>query len=441
MAGLQGWCRLSACLLVFLALASGFVIGQGLDTALVRINVTDPSGASVPAATVTMRNDGEGVDFTCATDQSGNCRFNTLKPASYTAKVMASNFKVAVREHIVLHVGQAVDLNFALEIGSEATTVTVEAGAPQVNTVNAEIGTTVSGNYILDMPLFDRNPNNLIFLAPGVTNVNGGDVNALGGLNFSSNGQRTFSSELRLDGAVASAPEGGEGGTNNVTYKPSVEGIQEFKLMSNGYSAEYGSNGGTVISMITKSGTNQFHGSGFYFTRRPWLDANSWAADRAGEPKAVYKREEYGGAIGGPIVKKKAFFFFDYEHDQFDQPYTVGAIVPTLLERQGNFSQSFNPDGSQVEIYDPAGPIVGGNRPQFQGLVNGVPTLNVIPDNRQDPLALALINLFPLPNQNVDPASGASNFVKNYVTGAPGWQLDGKVDYYFNDKNFLTGRY
>jgi hypothetical protein len=422
-------------------LTSVVALGQAVDLALVRVNVTDPSGAVIPAARVTLTDDGTGVSFSCSTDRNGSCSFNTLKPASYTARVVADQFKAEVREHVILHVGQAADLNFTLPVGAETTTITVHGGAPQVNTVNSELGTTVNGNYILNMPLFDRNPSNLIFLAPGVTNVNGGDVNALGGLNFSSNGQRTFSAELRLDGAVASVPEGGEGATNNVTYKPSVEGIQEFKVLNNGYSAEYGSNGGTVISMITKSGTNEFHGTGFYFTRRPWMDANSWFGNQAGEPRAVYKREEYGSSIGGPIVKKKAFFFFDYEHDQFDQPLTLGAIVPTALERQGDFSQSFNPDGTPVEIYDPAGPIVAGNRPQFQATVNGVPTLNVIPANRLDPLGLALINLLPMPNQNVDPSSGASNYVRNYATAAPGWQLDGKVDYFFNDKNFLTGRY
>src|SRR6185295_10460620 len=210
----------------------------------------------------------------------------------------------------------------------------------------------------------------------GVTNVNGGDVNALGGLNFSSNGQRTFTSELRLDGAVASVPEGGEGGVNNVTYRPSLDGIEEFRLSNNGYSAEYGSNGGTVISILTKSGSNVFHGSGFYFTRRPWLDANGFFANAAGEPKASYSREEYGGSVGGPIKKKKAFFFFDIERDRFDQPFVISTVVPTALERAGNFSQSFNPsDGSPVQIYDPAGPIVGTTRSPFHAPVNGVDTL------------------------------------------------------------------
>jgi hypothetical protein len=434
--------RILAYLFVFLMFTPIHALGQGLDTALVRVSVTDPSGGSIPGSRVAMTNDGTGVEFTCVTDQEGSCRFNNLKPASYTAKVVADRFKTARREHVVLQVGQQVDLAFVLEIGSTSTTVTVGSGAPQINTVTAELGTTVTGNYILDMPLFDRSPNNLIFLAPGVTNVNGGDVNALGGLNFSSNGQRVFTAELRLDGAVASVPEGGEGGTNNVTYKPSVEGIQEFKLLNNGYSAEYGSNGGTVITMITKSGTNEFHGSGFYFTRRPWMDANSWFANAADEPRTTYKREEYGGSIGGPIVKKKAFFFFDFERDQFDQPFTVGAIVPTPLERAGDFSQSYNPDGSPVVIYDPAtGDPVTGNRLPFHGPVSAVDTPNVIPAGRLNPLGLALINLLPPANQVVDPSTGANNYVQNLATTAPGWQLDGKVDYFFNQKNWLSGRY
>lgn len=433
--------KLTGYLLILMALAPLWVLGQGVDSAFVRVNVTDPSGGTVPGATVTMTNDGTGVEATCMTDETGSCRFASLMPATYTGKVAAANFKTAVREKVVLYVGQQIDLNFTLEIGLATASVTVQSGAPLINTVSPDLGTTVTGNYILDMPLFDRNPTNLIFLAPGVTNVNGGNVNALGGLNFTSNGQRTFTAELRLDGAVASAPEGGEGGTNNVTYKPSVEGIQEFKLITNGYSAEYGSNGGTVISMITKSGTNEYHGSGYYFSRRPWMDANGWFANAAEEPKASYKWEQYGGSIGGPILKKKLFFFFDIEKDQFDQPFSVGAIVPTALERTGNFSQSFNPDGSPVEIYDPAGALVDGARPQFHALVNGVDTLNVIPADRLDPLGMALINLLPAPNQTVDPSTGDSNYVANLATTVPGWQLDGKVDYYLTESNTLTGRY
>ena len=176
--------QLSVILLIMLVLVPSGAMGQGADSAFARVNVTDPSGSSVPGATVTITNEGTGVDVTCTTDQTGTCKFTSLPPSTYTAKVAAPNFKTAVKEKIVLQVGQQVDLNFPLEVGAATATVTVQAGAPQINTVSNELGTNVAGNYILDMPLFDRNPNNLIFLAPGVTNVNGGNVNALRRLEF-----------------------------------------------------------------------------------------------------------------------------------------------------------------------------------------------------------------------------------------------------------------
>ena len=187
------------CLSAVLTLSS-LLIAQ-VDKALVRVTVTDPSGAVVPRATVTMTNEATGVDSISKTDDKGLVVFPALQPSTYSAKVAADGFKTSAREHLVLQVGQQVDLPFALQVGSETQIMVVGDEAPLVNTVSSELGTTVSGNYILDMPLFDRNPTALVFLAPGVTNVNGGDVNALGGLNFSSNGQRTFTSELRLDGS------------------------------------------------------------------------------------------------------------------------------------------------------------------------------------------------------------------------------------------------
>src|SRR5947208_8116005 len=133
MTGLGHWCRTFAFLLALAVFVPALLIAQGADTALVRINVTDPTGATIPNASATVTNEGTGVVFTCSTDQNGSCNLNTLKPAIYTVKVTATSFKVSVREHVELHVGQAIDLNFTLQVGSEATSVTVEAGAPQVN--------------------------------------------------------------------------------------------------------------------------------------------------------------------------------------------------------------------------------------------------------------------------------------------------------------------
>jgi len=156
-----------------------------------------------------------------------------------------------------------------------------------------------------------------------------------------------------LDGGLMTNPEGGEGGTTNLQYKPVVEAIQEFKLQNNSFSAEYGSNGGTVVSMLMKSGTNQFHGSGYWFFRRPDLDANDFFSNAAGQPIGPYDIDQWGGTIGGPIKKNKTFFFFDYEKDRNTYPHTVTTSVPTDLQKKGDFSQTFNPDGSLEQLFNP----------------------------------------------------------------------------------------
>ena len=225
-------CNSSDCGLVSIGLAALTVVsalGQGTDTAQVRATVTDGSGALVPNAKVMMTNEGTGVAGTLTTDQAGLCIFNAVQPASYTIKAWTDGFKTSVREHVVLRVGQQIDLVFSLEIGSAAQTLVVEGEAPQINTVSGALGTEVTNRYIIDMPLLDRNLASLSYLAPGVTEVTGSSINTLGGTNFVSNGQRYATAEFRLDGGLASAPEGGEGDATNVAYLPSVELIQEFK--------------------------------------------------------------------------------------------------------------------------------------------------------------------------------------------------------------------
>lgn len=416
---------------------------QGSDTALVRASVRDSSGAMVPMAKVTMQNEGTGIPDTLTADQGGLCIFNSLKPASYTATVKVDGFKTAVRQHIVLRVGQQVDIEFKLELGSLTDTIEVAGEAPQVNTVSGALGTEVTNRYIIDMPLQDRNLASLSFLAPGVTELTGGSVNSLGGTNFVSNGQRNATAEFRLDGGLASAPEGGEGGTTNVGYLPSVEAIQEFKLQNNSFSAEYGNNGGTVVSIVTKSGTNTFHGSGWYFGRRPSLDANDFFSNSAGEPKGDYAHDQYGASLGGPIVKQKVFFFVDFERSRNNLPFTLNSTVPTDLQKSGDFSQTFNSDGSLKTIFDPksvtpitdpaTGEIIDYRRAPFAG--------NRINAARLDPIGAKVINLFNGPTGAGDPITGLNNFTAKLVDVSPSYQVDSKVDYYLNSANRLAVRY
>jgi hypothetical protein len=277
-------------------------IAQGTDTALVRGSVSDSTGGVVPGATVTMTNDATGIAQKATTDAVGRYIFEVLKPASYTAKVEAQGFKTVMRAKIVLRGGDQTDIDFTLQVGSVTQIVEVSAAAPLLNTVSGALGTEVTNRYITDMPLFNRDISGLAYLAPGITEVAGGSIGMLGGTVFASNGQRYATAEIRVDGALATNPEGGEGGTTNSQYKPPVEALQEFKLVNNSLAAEYGNNGGTVINIITKSGTNQFHGSGFYFFRRPSLDSNDFFSNLGGQPKGPYAHDQYGGSINDVCI-------------------------------------------------------------------------------------------------------------------------------------------
>ena len=434
------------------------VFAQGGDTALLRGTVVDASGSLVPGAKVTLTNEATNVAGLATTDEAGRYLFNALKPAAYRATVEATGFKTLVQANIVLRIGQQSDLAFRLEIGQLAESVEIHAEAPMMNTVSGALGTEVTNRYISDMPLLDRNIASLTFLAPGVTEIQGGKVGDFGGTMFSSNGQRYASAEFRLDGGVASHPEGGEGGTTFVGYLPSVEAIQEFKVQNNSFSAEYGSNGGTVVSLVTKSGSNSWHGSGWDFFRRPGLDANDFFSNRAGEPKGDYAHDQYGASLGGPIRKEKTFFFADYERTRHNVPFTFTTTVPTAAQKSGDFSKTFLSDGSLQTIFnpcsnvhssatdrtgtapcsvtpvlDPSGEIVDYQRMPFAN--------NVIPSNLVDPIMKKVMSLYPAPTDAGDAITGQNNYTRKMVDTTASYKFDGKIDHYFTDKSRINGRF
>src|SRR5262249_35604695 len=323
---------------------------QATYTAQLRGTVKDASGAVVPKATVTVTNPLTQVSAVETTDDVGRYIFTALQPASYSIKVEAAGFKTIVRSNVELRVSQQTDLDFALELGEITETVQVTSESTLLNTVSATLGTEVTNRYIVDMPLLDRGLTQLTFLAPGVTEVPGAKADDIKGTNFVSNGQRNGTAEVRLDGALSSVSESGEGGNTIVNYQPSLEIIQEFKVSNNSYSAEYGNNGGTVVSIVTKSGTNDFHGSGWWFARRPRFDANDFYSNRDGQPKGDYKKDEWGGSIGGPIKKQKTFFFFDFLKTRNNSPDAFTTTVPTAAQKRGDFSQTFNDDGTLQQL-------------------------------------------------------------------------------------------
>ena len=213
------------------------------------------------------------------------------------------------RKGVVLAVSQETTLNFTLSPGKVTEYVTVTEQAPLLDSGGASLGTDVTNEYVRDIPLPDRSMFGLVFLAGGVTEVAGQGITDSypSGTNFVSNGQRNATAEVRVDGALTSAPEQGEGATTNVYWQPSVEIAQEFKVENNSFSAEFGSNGGTVVNIVLKEGGNKFHGSGWWFGQGSALDANEFFANAQGIPKPDHLRDQYGFSVGGPVKRKRRF--------------------------------------------------------------------------------------------------------------------------------------
>src|SRR5580693_102808 len=330
------------------------VWAQGSYRAQLRGVVTDASGAVVPNATVTIRNVGTNISSAARTDDKGSYYFTGLVPATYDVKAEATGFRSAERTGVVLAVDQESSLNFKMEIAGTLATMVVTTTQPLLDTENATLGTDITSEYVKELPLINRSFFGLMFLSAGVTEVAGSGTNDNypSGTNFVSNGQRNATAEVRMDGALISAPEQGEGGNSNVYYEPLVESMQEVKVQNNSFSAEFGNNGGTVVNMVMKSGTNSFHGSGWYFLQRPGIDARDffnpkYLMDGTFEPKPDSHRDQGGFSLGGPIRKNKTFFFVDFEKVRSTSAQSGLVTVPTLGERTGDFS------GLTNNIYDP----------------------------------------------------------------------------------------
>jgi hypothetical protein len=427
--------------LIFSLLGTGLLLatvayGQASYTAQVRGVVTDQSGALVANATVTITNDSTNIAQTAHSDEHGQYFLAGLRPSVYTIKAQAAGFQIAEKKNVVLQVDQQTSVDFVLRPHGISETIEVTQAAPLLDTESPTLGTEITNEYVKEIPLINRNFFGLMFLSGGVTEVAGSGTqdNYPTGTNFVSNGQRNATAEVRIDGALISAPEQGEGATSNVYYEPSVEIVQEFKVQNNSFSAEFGNNGGTVVNMVLKSGTNKFHGSGWYFLQRAGTDARNFFNPEP-NPKPAHKRDQGGFSLGGPIKKNKTFFFADFEKVRDDEPINFLASVPTLAERNGDFRNNGNPTNP---IYDPSAaacPNPCTQRPQVQ--YNG--QLNVIPPGEIDPIGQGILSLYPKPN--VPTAGEFNNFLFNTLSHGPTYQFDIKLDHQVNDKRRINGRY
>ena len=435
---MSAWAR-SAFLALLLVCLPAVALSQANYTAQLTGTVTDSSGGVVIGAKVALTDEATNIASNTVTDDRGVYTFTGIRPASYTLRVEAPNFAAVERKGLVLAVNQQATLDFTLVPGAVSESVTVTTQAPLLDAADASLGTDVTNEYVRDIPLTNRSFFGLVFLAGGVTETAGqGTQDSYPqGTNFVSNGQRNATAEVRLDGALTSAPEQGEGSTTNVYYQPSVEIVQEFKVENNSFSAEFGNNGGTVINIVLKEGGNRFHGSGWWFGQRSALDANDFFSNAQGIAKPDHARDQYGFSFSGPIKKEKTFFFFDYEQLRENDPVHIDAFVPTALERGGDFRNTFILDDSgnpiQQRIFNPFSVDPSGNRSDFT-----VP--NLIDSNLIDPIGQAIINLYPMPT---DPNAGPGEFNYHQVilSKTTGHQFDFKVDHHFSDRHRVSARY
>ncbi len=407
---------------------SNRVTAQSTYTSQLTGIVSDSSGAVIPQAKVTLTDEGTNIAANNVTNGSGIYLFTGVRPGTYTIRVEASGLGTQERKGLTLAVSQSATVNFTLSPQAVSEVVTVTDQAPLLDTGNASLGTDVTNEYVRDIPLSNRSMFGLVFLAGGVTETAGqGTQDSYPtGTNFVSNGQRNATAEIRLDGALTSAPEQGEGATTNVYYQPSVETVQEFKVENNSFSAEYGNNGGTVVNIVMKQGTNKFHGSGWWFGQRSALDANEFFNEANGGAKPDHARDQYGFSLGGPIKQSKTFFFVDFEAIRQNDPFNIDAFVPTAAERAGDFRNSLQP------IFNPFD-VTNGVRNDFT-----VP--NVIDAGLIDPIGEKIINLYPQPT-DPNAAPGDFNFHQSVLNKTTGRQFDIKIDHNFTDRSHLSGRY
>jgi hypothetical protein len=306
---------------------------------------SDPSGAVIPNVQVTITNSATGISRKTTTDHDGYYQVLALPIGTYKVAAEHEGFRRVISEDQKLLINQALRVDVHMEVGATSQTVEVGAEAAPVETVNATLGQSVTGRTLTNMPLNGRDTLDLALLQPGVTESN--DDNAGAG-NFSIAGGRSDSVTFLLDGGLNNDLL-----DNSNLLDPNPDSIAEFKLLTSNYTAEYGRNGGGIISVVVKSGTNQVHGSAFEFFRNRILDANDFFNVQKGLPRLDLKRNQFGATLGGPIVKDKIFFFLAYQGQRQVQAVPdVDAPVFTPLELQGNFSQaaSGSPDPGVVSF-------------------------------------------------------------------------------------------
>jgi hypothetical protein len=394
--------------------------------------ITDSTDAILPGVLVTAVNADTRQRTSATSNERGFYALPLLPVGTYTIEAELAGFRTHRQPGLSVTTAATVAIDIQLSIGELTDSVTVSRAAPLVETRSSALGQLIEARTVQDVPLGDRRVMNLIKTIGAATFVN---HDAGSKPNFSLAGGRTQSQMFWIDGGTGQNMRLGIG---QVEIDPPVETIQEIRILTNNYSAEYGGSAGGVIIATTKSGTNQLRGSLFEYVRNDAFDAaNRFAPVENGRKmKALLRYNVFGGTAGGPIRRDRTFFFVAYEGSRRRTGLTRTLTVPTLLQRTGDFSQTFDAGGNLIVIYDPdttrmeSGRLV---RTPFPG--------NRIPLERLDPVALKLLAMYPTPNRPPDTASGANNFTGNYVQSLTRDNYTVKIDHTLGVRDRLNGRY
>ncbi len=428
-------------LVAALLFLSGALIAQEFRATLTG-RVMDSSGAAMPNVTVTAKNAATNEITTAITGPQGAYTIPFLRPGTYNVSVEVAGFKKFLREGLILNVGQAATIDVELEVGGVAEQVTVTGEAPLLDAATAERGTLIDSRRVKELPLNTRNPMMLAVLSAGINfRGNAGDVSPYGQGStdrWTINGGQERSNDILLDG---SPNTGRPGGSTWPGYVPMVDAVQEFKIQTNSYDAQYGRTGGGIINILIKSGSNQFHGTAYEFARRNAWDANSFQNNAKGAPKEGHYLDQFGFQVEGPIYfpkvydgRNKSFVMFAYEPYHEGAPSPATFSVPALEMRNGDFSKLTDSQGRRITIYDPTtGRDVNGVwvRDPFAG--------NVIPSGRINPIARKIVSYMSEPNTSTP---GLGYVEQNYFT--PGgesvmthraYNFVVKADHNFNEKH------
>ena len=378
------------CSMCLLTLSAAFA---QVDTGTIAGSVRDSQGAGVPTATITITGIANGVTTKAQTDGSGEYVSPPLRPGDYRVVADAKGFKTQTRTTITVKVQDRLRVDFDMTVGSVSENIEVNAETPTIQSETSSLGQVITTTQITELPLNGRDYSQLATLSTGVvrtssgTNGNSGGSSTGGQNSFVANGTRGTLNNFLLDGIDNNSNDNG-----GVVLRTNVDAIQEFKLQTNSYSAEFGRSGGAVVNAIIKSGSNKLHGGVFEFFRNSALDARDYF-ELPTDPKASYKQNQFGGTLGGALIKNKLFWFGDYQGTRIRNPLNWNSKVPTAAERAGDFSAAGEPT-----VYDPQ----TGN--PFPG--------NIIPTDRIDPISQAYMNLYPDAN-----AAGSRYIIFPHRTG------------------------